>query len=119
MSKQQPTNINAYRAEATEALARAAAAEQEANAAVEAYVAQGGDEADVRPELAKKAEGGDSAAESKPEEPVKLPDSFEVGDDKYEALRNKDGKIYKYTLNGEGIKKAEYQEAHDNQTEDE
>lgn len=50
--------------------------------------------------------------ESKPAE-VQLPDEFKDGDVAYKAERAANGKVYKYTKDGETVKKVEYAKAYD------
>lgn len=137
MSIQQPTNINAYHTEALAALARANQAQQEAESAVAAYVAQGGKESDVRPDAVKanrSAKSGKFVDEGeakanpdttvkekvKPGKPVEvvLPDEFKVGKVAYKAEHAANGKVYKYTKDGATIKKAEYSAAYEASVKD-
>lgn len=49
--------------------------------------------------------------ESKPAD-VQLPDEFKDGDVAYKAERAANGKVYKYTKDGETVKKVEYADAY-------
>lgn len=141
MATPQETHINAYRAEAVAAQTRLQAAQGEADVALAAYVAKGGDESDIRnvepanepkdanvkqslPKGGAKKPGASkdesdkqdgAPAPEKPEEPAKveLPDEFKDGDVAYKAERAANGKVYKYTKDGETVKKVEYAKAYD------
>lgn len=64
MATQAQTNINAYLAEAQGAVERAKLAQQEAEAAIAAYVAQGGKVEDVVPQTKPEAETGKKVSRS-------------------------------------------------------
>lgn len=67
--------------------------------------------------------GSSDSSEEKPETPetetsepeetkvAELPDSFTDGEDEYKVVRNTNGRVSRYELNGEKILKSEYQAA--------